>query len=369
VALLAVMVAGEDGPVAVGAADGRALQGTNVEDAAACAESMREADEDADGALNADEFSRYVQIESNGLIDEDFQDMSVFFVMVFYRAACTTCYLDTGDTECCLGDAASIPILEPGSEHFEYTYDFVCQTVTTEIASLPTVSPTEAPVPAPATSPPVSGPTTSEPTVAPTVVPVPLECVSFQYTVEAMGLTADEIFNEVDNSIKQGLLMATRSVTISILNETYPRTEEDGRELALQTGEELAFESAIVYRFRDKGIGGLLTKSQLETLGLSPTSQSGRPYHFRLLGDARKSRAVRNLVYYHDDYPVEITDMWDTRFCGGSEQIGECVVVDTTVCVVLEEGDDPAEVRQVLLRGFREAINNGDFGDAMPSLL
>jgi hypothetical protein len=43
-----------------------------------------------------------------------------------------------------------------------------------------------------------------------------------------------------------------------------------------------------------------------------------------------------------------------------------CAVVDSTVCVLLEEGDDEEEVRTALLDGIEESILNGSFQDAIP---
>ena len=55
-----------------------------------------------------------------------------------------------------------------------------------------------------------------------------LTCINFQYgIVNNVGVTAQDIFNEVNNTLKTGLIIATRNVTIEILNETYPREQEE----------------------------------------------------------------------------------------------------------------------------------------------
>jgi hypothetical protein len=44
----------------------------------------------------------------------------------------------------------------------------------------------------------------------------------------------------------------------------------------------------------------------------------------------------------------------------------ECSVVDSTVCVLLEEGDDEEEVRSSLLAGIEQSILGGSFQAAIP---
>ena len=39
------------------------------------------------------------------------------------------------------------------------------------------------------------------------------------------GLDADDVMNEVNNTLKCGLTSATRTIVIDVLNETFPRTE------------------------------------------------------------------------------------------------------------------------------------------------
>jgi hypothetical protein len=72
----------------------------------------------------------------------------------------------------------------------------------------------------------------------------------------------------------------------------------------------------------------------------------------------------RRLVYYTDTYLPVINNIFDNEFCDNEEL--NCAVVDSTVCVLLEEGDDEEEVRTVLLDGIEESILNGSFQEAIP---
>jgi hypothetical protein len=62
------------------------------------------------------------------------------------------------------------------------------------------------------------GPTIAPTTASPTGSPVDLLCVDFAYTVRNSALSASDIFNEVNNTVKADLIAAT------VLNETFPET-------------------------------------------------------------------------------------------------------------------------------------------------
>lgn len=233
--------------------------------------------------------------------------------------------------------------------------------------------------------------------MAPSPSPEPRDrlCIGFQYEVLVNEpLTADDIMNEVDNSIKSGLIEATRTTVIQILNETYPRdngasfqppssnqanvveqdgvaflgqvtyySENDNRKL-LQAAEEAdAFVMDVdLETYREE------MEDDMSNLLHILSKQNRRLYYIQ---DTRTSlRNTRRLVYYTDEFPVEITQIVDSNICPGligQEDFINCAVVSSTVCVVLEEGDDPIEVRATIVNGLEEAFMNGDFTDNIPT--
>jgi hypothetical protein len=211
-----------------------------------------------------------------------------------------------------------------------------------------------------------------------------LTCVSFQYgIVNTAGFDAEDIFNEVNNTLKTGLLIATRNITIETLNETYPRDGAErllrrrskqqnqwsffggkgGREAALQYD---GFGKRVfrhVVPLKDFEYAPMISENDVEAK--QPENTKGRRRTVVLPSDDRHSdsNVSRRLVFYTDDYPVIINAIVDNPFC---EAGVSCSIVSSTVCVLLEEGDDEEEVRDVLVDGIREAILNGDFEAAIP---
>ena len=248
----------------------------------ACRENMVEADTDGNDELNTDEYAYFIDLESDGAVDEPFGSLGAALIAIFFADACTVCYEKTLDDGCCLGRLGFIDLDN------EDSIIFVCSLVRRELgitpaptqapietkppvapSATPTVSPTVAKTSAPtqapietkpplvpsttpttspteeesllpdvptlsptdvATEPPTLSPTdvateapTSFPTSPPTSLPSELLCVTWIYSLNnRAGLDADDIMNEVNNTLKTGLEAAFDSVTINILNETFP---------------------------------------------------------------------------------------------------------------------------------------------------
>lgn len=223
------------------------------------------------------------------------------------------------------------------------------------------------------------------------IVPTPeeLTCVRFQYGISNdNGFSASDIFNEVNNTYKTGLIIATRNVTIETLNATFPR---DGTGRLLREISNWRHRSKPLVRYgqaNKEGLGSLGTRglhvanlqdSDLQSFVLRE-SKPGKS----LRSDGNRRRAVylpqeeadgegidvsqlsRQLVFYTDEYPVTIDAIIDNPFCGPSNSVTRCAVVASTVCTLLEDGDDEGQVQIVLLTGIRVSIRNGDFEDAIP---
>mmetsp|Transcript_3135 Transcript_3135/g.5932 ORF Transcript_3135/g.5932 Transcript_3135/m.5932 type:complete len:571 (-) Transcript_3135:129-1841(-) len=277
---------------------------------------------------------------------------------------------------------------------------------TTVASSMPSVNPSDEPTSAPSSAPsasPTSQPSASPslmPTLTPTVAtPMPtselLTCVDFQYGIgNDQGFNADDILNEVGNTLATGLILATRNVTIETLNSTFPRSGSRRRlrkslqrnhwpiQSSTKINTFLAFrpyelrnishslrpsmvQVTDLGRFRVAGhytVSGLESSSRLHVdtevrrravvLPKAPSTEKG-------------SKGQRRLVYYTDQYEPVINTIFDNAFCEDLQGFS-CAVVDSTVCVMLEEGDDEEEVQAGLLDGIEQSILDGSFQEAIP---
>jgi hypothetical protein len=267
-----------------------------------------------------------------------------------------------------------------------------------------------------------------------------LLCLNFQYTLRnEANLTASDIFNEVNNTLKSRLIIATGITVTDILNETYPmalRTIAAGGDLdsvALRTsaaggdldsvggskgggskrsggknrkGSDMPDLSQVLSVQQTSSESGGETEAPLlplnRRLHSSPrfvsvvenaalTSLGGDQIasdlvraeleewkvaqdHVRRSHDvpARRSdlRRSRRLVFYTDDIPATIVLIADAPLflCPGGIKTSSsrCVIISSTVCVVLGPKDDEKEVRATLVQGLEEAINSGEFEDNIP---
>lgn len=138
--------------------------------------------------------------------------------------------------------------------------------------------------------------------------------------------TAENIMDEVGNTLKKGLVAATTTITIGILNGTYPRTESEGRA-------------------RRKAVRARRLQRGLARIG-SPTAPSSPTDH---------TSQRRNLVYYTNEKPVTITRILDI-FSG--VPIGQKkILVISSIPVTLEQGDDPDVVKKVIASGFQKSVS------------
>jgi hypothetical protein len=236
-------------------------------------------------------------------------------------------------------------------------------------------------------------------------VPTPeaLTCVTFQYGIEnSGGFTAEDIFNEVNNTLKTGLLIATRNVTIETLNETFPRDDNSSiSQRFLQTenmdrskhyledptpGDRVdspIYDAYIhrpyhdapsitnpafsrtnrLFNVMDIGLFHIETPSHPEGDVTDPQRRRRTVYLPQEISDM--DNGGRRLVFYTDVYAPVINSIIENPFCVRPPDIS-CAVVDTTVCVILEEGDNEDEVQTALLRGISLSIQDGSFQAAIP---
>jgi hypothetical protein len=231
---------------------------------------------------------------------------------------------------------------------------------------------------------------------SPSPVSPETECIGFQYQVtNNQSLTADDIMNEVDNSLKSGLIEATRTTVINILNETYPRSNgesflppsaNEARKSIIAGQDNVEYMGQVMY-YSDKNYRKLLQAAEeadafVMNVNLATYRKEMEDDMSNILKILSRSRRLlymhddrsflrhtRRLVYYSDEFPVEITQIVDSTFCPGqiANDFINCAVVSSNVCVVLEEGDNPIEVRATIVDGLKQAFTNGDFANNIPS--
>ena len=153
----------------------------------------------------------------------------------------------------------------------------------------------------------------------------PLE-VSITYDLSNdCGLDAEAIMSGTDNTLMEGLIDATSTITIGILNETFPRDEEPTR---------------------NRNRRGLVLLEMDDE-------------------DQRQQQQLRrNLVYYTDKYPVVINRILDIET--GCAPGSNCLLVISTITVLLEAGDDSTEVNDAIVSGMQDSFQDGTFFGAIP---
>jgi hypothetical protein len=224
-------------------------------------------------------------------------------------------------------------------------------------------------------------------------------CVEFSYLLNNdIGLSAEDLLNEVNNTLKTGLEIAGANITIEIINASFPggAMPEDPEVLTRHTLESpsvASSQSGRSWRFGhiegvhvvaeagpllalQAGLSGEFgqdkTTDILRSFGhiLRPRPPPSLHSHQRYPGHQDLRRLFRmpqrRLVYYTDEIPSTVYNIRQNYMCDGAEEGVLCSVVEQNTCVVLEEGDDRALVKEVLSAGIREAINNGDFEKAIP---
>jgi hypothetical protein len=188
-----------------------------------------------------------------------------------------------------------------------------------------------------------------------------LVCFSFQYAIaNNVGLDAQDLWYERNNTLKTGLESAARNITIQALNATYPRDEESTRLLLESTPRARMSKSRPQESPQHKRSEG--TVQGCASSNPNKDSQKGRSAP----GGANEKSIRRRLVLYTNDHAIEITAIVDNRFCAKASPDMRCAIVTTSVCATLEEGDEKDGVRQAILGAIMREIATGEFEDAIP---
>jgi len=298
----------------------------DADEMGACRDNLSASDRNGDGEVSAAEFANFVSLQSGGAINVSFGDLGLAFIAVFFADVCTACYTQASDQNCCVGNSIGINFSSDDS------VTYVCKEVGEELAEV----------------------------LGPSAVVL---CVDFAYTMKnAAGLSAEDIMKEVGNSIKDGLEVAGSSMVVSILDVAFPdgnasrnlEVGEDGAHHALERGlsDVSGVDSGKVLHPRHR-----LDSTSLHKVLREPHIEE--PWHRSTHGHSRQ------LVFFDYDRPSEVIRVVDNPDCPDPGFV--CATVEQNVCVTLEEGDDPTQVRDALRDGIWEAIDNGDFLTVFPS--
>lgn len=229
--------------------------------------------------------------------------------------------------------------------------------------------------------------------------PADLLCVRFQYgLINDVGVTPSDIFNENGNTLKTGLLIATRTIAIDILNSTFPQqrmlreheTDEYGT-TASTSSSSIIMVAPPAHRHWPIQGDAVVQVPETKHVSLSffrdldaPAKQNPDDFKRQAVrlpsgwigtGPAAATTttmsqssfgADRRLVFFTDDYPVVITSVSENFLCEKDTPTTECAIVSTTLCVLLEDGDDRQVVREGIIVGLDASLSDGSFLDAIP---
>lgn len=264
-------------------------------------------------------------------------------------------------------DSTTVPTMVPREPTSSPITNFPTQTPTVS-TDLPTEAPTQGVDPT--TSPtnvPTASPTDFPSTLSPTVDPR-VRCMQFSYVLSTddLDLTAFDILNGVDNNIREGLEAATEETVIEILNVTFPRLERRKTAQIELKDSRQAIQAGFSEAFGPRKANELLSDS---TNSFHPIKAEQR-----LALTIREHRsAQRRLVFYSETLPPKVVFVLDvdpavfpTTSIDCTNENSKCFLVQTEVCVFLEEGDNFAVIQLALMDGLRIAIDSGAFESRIP---
>mmetsp|Transcript_6738 Transcript_6738/g.15303 ORF Transcript_6738/g.15303 Transcript_6738/m.15303 type:complete len:434 (+) Transcript_6738:193-1494(+) len=356
-----------------------------------CVDDLYASDLNGNLKLTEDEYVVFISKRSHGRIEVDgYVELPFSLISTFVYGSCFCSY--TSQTPfCCVGRDAGIGLNPDKSPYIEDNLITICRTVDEAIMNkIGTFEPSKS-----ATNSPTFEPTyhkTMEPSAVPSVSPAPSHapskdvkptkppsdtlCLNFQYgLVNDEGFTSDDLENEIGNSYRSGLLNATRNITIQVLNETLSKDPE-GRDLkkaAVNRGQSQTIHSGLtVVNLGRFHLDENYSPRWEDTVSTSGVENKERQWRRRTayLPSIWTSRIGtmnnRRLAFYTDIYPPVINFIVDSAFCPDSDAGNICSVVDASVCVVLENGDNKKDVKETLMLGIERLFIDGSFEGAIP---
>jgi len=219
---------------------------------------------------------------------------------------------------------------------------------------------------------------TARPTARPTAAPSssPIESVlsvGVRYGISSeCGVTAaDVISGSGGNTIAAGLIEATETVVVRVLNATYPKVDGMKRSSVMEELPHLMRVDGLpggsrglvmVPDFGRKGIKNSLDKTAGQSFGGSKSFGNS-------LGDGysnglRRQRR-RRLVHYVDGNTaiMDVEDVVDSNCSPGLT----CLRVSSIIRLFTEDGDRPDEIDSVIRAGIQSSFQDGSFFQFIPN--
>lgn len=147
------------------------------------------------------------------------------------------------------------------------------------------------------------------------------------------GLDAEKVMNEVDNTLKEGLIAATTTVLQQTLQN---------EEAAAITPK---FDGTQRFRMIPPGFRGSIVTPQRYKMNLP---------------DRRRALAA-----YSDEYPVTIDRILDVE--ESCEPGTNCLLIISSINVLLDDNDDPDVVKNDITSSILGSFDDGRFSDAVPA--
>jgi hypothetical protein len=199
----------------------------------------------------------------------------------------------------------------------------------------------------------------------------------------------------VNNTLKSRLLIATGITVTKVLNTSYPEINRIGAPInesnesgvmpdlshVISIDRKSRIESdETIPQFWDWRFRRLV--SPIESNSKNKISYLRAAFHeksedtvedvkyFKHSGFTPGTIQRRRLVIFRDDVPATIQSISDAPLllCPGNskEKNIRCTIVSSTVCLILNENDDESQVRNIVIQGLAEAIDNGEFEANIP---
>jgi len=165
--------------------------------------------------------------------------------------------------------------------------------------------------------------------------------IEFVYLIRTSGIEADDILRGMEITLGGDLIIATTILVKNILQEDPAGGDR---------------------RMQNKRVRG---KASLVKTTVA-SGQDSVPYHG--LKSTKKNDSGRYLASYYKDSPVILNDVFDS-VCSSppaSDEDERCVLISSIVTVFLDPGEDPEEVRLLIVTGLRQAFLDGSFVEAIP---
>lgn len=170
-----------------------------------------------------------------------------------------------------------------------------------------------------------------------------------------MGLDAHKIDNAINNTLKVDLINATKYSVIETLNTTYPRSASAQSSTITNI---FTIQRFLEFVYKENKGHDLIPLDQggnkLRNL-YSTERRNDRYFRRSSVRMLNTNQLQRRLVYFTEELPIGVEHIADNPFCAGARPI-HCVMMQFSICIVLEDGDNAGQIRRSIIRNLRTGI-------------